>query len=155
MARSASYVIACSGPSACGSVNKTSGLCLVRNRPSEIDFDLNELAIAEGEDLGVPKPSARNRTSLVGHENTIAIGHHVDETEPFYPLAVRPATFEIGRPVDSMIQRAREVEVGGDQRFDRRTILGHVRLITGAGKSNVSFFIHVGIIKLVWISASQ
>src|SRR2546427_11958672 len=42
-------------------------------------------------------------------------------------------------PVDAIVKRTGKVEVIGDERFERRTILADVCLITGAHDGNVSF----------------
>src|SRR2546427_439042 len=73
-----------------------------------------DLALAEDEDLGIPKSTVAFGTPLVRHKNEIAIRHEVDELETLCPLAVGPATFEIRHPVDVIIQWTREVEVIGD-----------------------------------------
>ena len=96
------------------------------NRPSEIHLDVNDLTAAKGEDLGVSKTPAANRNPLIGHENTIAIRHEVDEVEPLCPLAVWPAALEIRRSIDAFVERARGLEVIGDQPFERPPILGDV-----------------------------
>ena len=69
---------------------------------------LNDLAIEEGENLGVPKSPATFRLSLIGDENAILIRQNVDE-----------AACEIRDAIDPIIQRAREVKVVSDSRFDR------------------------------------
>jgi len=115
-----------------GLVDKPSGRCFVGNRPPEVHLDIDDLTTAKGQNLGVAEPPAVYRTCLIRHEHTITIRHEMDEIKHLQPFTVRPAALEIGPSVEVIIERAREMEVIGDQRFERCAILGDVRRIAGA-----------------------
>jgi hypothetical protein len=49
-------------------------------------------------------------------------------------FAVGPAALKIRRPIDTVVERTREVEVFGDPRLDRGTIFPDVGVIAGTSK---------------------
>ena len=67
-------------------------------RPSKINLGFDDLTTAKSENLCIAKPPATNRTSFIGHENSVAMGQEVDELEPLYLFTVRPAVREIRPP---------------------------------------------------------
>src|SRR5437016_13570622 len=74
-------------------------------RPSKINLGFDDLTTAKSENLCIAKPPATNRTSFIGHENSVAMGQEVDELEPLYLFTVRPAVREIRHPVDAIVKR--------------------------------------------------
>jgi hypothetical protein len=66
-------------------VDECSDLRLVRNRPSEIDFDVNDLAVAKGRDFGVAKTLLVHSACLAGHQDMIAMWHDVYKIKALNP----------------------------------------------------------------------
>ena len=83
---------------------------LVRQRPPEIHFDLDDLLAAYQEDLGVAESRAVRAAGLVGNEHAAAGRHHVDEFELRDARAAGPAAFEIGLAIDPVVERAGEAK---------------------------------------------
>jgi hypothetical protein len=131
-------------------VNKGPILSWMGNRPPKIDFNVDDLALAKGQDLGVPKAPAAYAAPLVRDENPIAVRDAADEVEPFCSLAVGPAASEIRRAVNSVVERAGEMEVISDQRFERCSILRNVSLIAGPHDCEVGFAVHT-LLRQRWI----
>jgi hypothetical protein len=57
----------------------------------------------------------------------------MDEFEANDGFTIRPASREVGRPVDPIVERAREMKTFVDQGLDRRPVFVHVGEITRAG----------------------
>ena len=87
----------------------------MRDGPTKIDFDVNDLAFAHGDDLGIAETSPVCVTTFISHEYPVAIGNEIDKVKILDYLAVRPATCKICRPVNPVIKRAGEMEVRSEQ----------------------------------------
>src|SRR5204862_1850313 len=77
--------------------------CFVRNGPSEIDFYLDDLAIAYGQNLSVTEIVTLGALSFVSDEDSIAVSNKIDVVKLLEPGAVGPTTIKISCPVDSVI----------------------------------------------------
>ena len=53
----------------------------MRDGPTKIDFDVNDLAFAHGDDLGIAETSAVCVTTFISHEYPFAIGNEIDKIE--------------------------------------------------------------------------
>src|ERR1700730_7706516 len=95
----------------------------VGDRPAEIHLDLDCLAVAKRHDLRIAEAPAVFVLAFIGYDHAVAIGDEIDEVEAFDTLAVRPTALEIGRSVDAVVERTAEVEIVGEDRLDRRTVL--------------------------------
>src|SRR5206468_6881075 len=87
----------------------------MRYRPTEIDFDVNDLVLAHGDDLGIAEHSTVGFMTFIGHKDTITVDNEIDKLETLHHLTVRPATCKVGRPINPVIKRAGEMEVRRDQ----------------------------------------
>lgn len=105
----------------------------VRHVPAEIDLDLDDLPVANDVHFRILKASAKVRTADIGHVDAFAARDHVDELEIGDPLAVWPAAFEIGLPIEAIVERAREMEILGDEPLHSRAILVDVGEIAPLG----------------------
>src|SRR5580765_7980369 len=103
----------------------------VRQRPAEVNLDVYDLRESSGDDLRVPELIAVRGATLVGDKYIVSVGRHTDESESGNPLAVRPTARKVRRSVDVVVERAGEVEVSSNQRFNRYAILLYIRLIAG------------------------
>src|SRR4029079_10745540 len=101
----------------------------VRDGPAEIHLDIDNLRVADGEDLGVPKSMTVGVASLIRHEDAVAIRHQVDELEARDSLAVWPAATAVRLAVETIVQRAGEMKIVSDDRLERCPVLGHIRVI--------------------------
>src|SRR4030095_1390681 len=128
-----------------GSLEKSSILRLVdqcghrlrvRQRPAEGDLDVYDLRESSGDDLGVPELIAVRGTALVGNKYVVSVGRHTDESEAGNPLAVGPTARKVRRSIDVVVQRAGEVEVSSNQRFNRCAILLYIRLVAGQSSAD-------------------
>jgi len=106
--------------------------CRVRYRPAEIDFDVHDLRVAYRQDLGIAKSMAVAAAALVRDERALADRLEAQEIETGDRVAVRPATLEIRRTIDAIVERTGEVEIGGDERLDGGSVFVDVRLIAPA-----------------------
>src|SRR5215207_194390 len=61
--------------------DEASGGRLMRDRPAEIDLGLDDLAVPNGQDLGIAKALAAVVVPFIGHEHMLAVGHQIDELE--------------------------------------------------------------------------
>ena len=86
----------------------------MRNRPSEIDFDFDDLAVAYCKYFSIAEAAAFGAATFIGDEYPVAVWNKVDVVEIFDPSAIGPATCKIGCAVDSVIERTSKVEVIGD-----------------------------------------
>ena len=86
----------------------------MRNRPSEIDFDFDDLAVAYCKYFRIAEAAAFGAAAFIGDEYPVAVWNKVDVVEIFDPSAIGPATCKIGCAVDSVIERTSKVEVIGD-----------------------------------------
>ena len=80
-------------------------------RIAEIDLDGLELAALEHQALGVPKPVAGHGLAIVEDEGFVAVLDDPFEVVHADSVAVGPAPFEVGRPVDLVVVGASEREV--------------------------------------------
>ena len=92
-------------------IDETAGWRFVRDRPTEIDLDLDNLIAPHSNDLRVAKTMTVGVLPLVGDEDLVTFRDEVDEVERVDPLAIRPAAVEIRRAV---VDRAGKMEVLGD-----------------------------------------
>jgi hypothetical protein len=95
----------------------------VRNRPAEIDFGLDDLAVAHRQNLGVAEGLARCAPPFIGDEDPISVANQVDESETGDRLTGLPASIEIGLAIDAIVERAGEMKIVVDDRFDRPAVL--------------------------------
>jgi hypothetical protein len=108
---------------------------LVRDVPAEVDLGGYDAAAADGQHLGVAETLAVAGLGHVGDENLVPHCDDTDALEAGDLFAVGPAAREIGGAVELVVERAGEVEVFGDQLFQRRPVLFDVGLVTRAGDS--------------------
>src|SRR5580658_703916 len=125
-------------------IDRAAGRRFVGDRPAEIDLGVEDLPVADGEALRVPEALAAGIPSFIGNIDAIAVGHHVDEIEAGDPCAVGPAASEIGGTIDAIVERAGEVEIVGDEQFQRGAVLVDVSLIAPASDSSRVEFWHGG-----------
>src|SRR4029450_11716243 len=81
------------------------------NVPSEVDLGVDQLSVADGQDLAVTKALPTPVPRLVCHEDSVAVAQQIDELESENRLVVRPAPFEVGGAVDPIVERAGEMEM--------------------------------------------
>jgi hypothetical protein len=101
--------------------------------PSEVDLHLANFVTVERENLGVTKPTPIGFRALVGHDDFIADPGEPLELEGLEQSCVRPASFEVPRPIDSYISWAVECEVFRQMLFDEVTI---ARLVSAVAIAN-------------------
>src|SRR6185312_16738686 len=89
----------------------------MRQGPAEIDFDLDDPAVADGQHFGVAERLAAAALADIGRDHLLAVADQADELVAGDPCVVRPAALEIGLPIDAVVERAGEVEVLGDHRL--------------------------------------
>jgi hypothetical protein len=82
----------------------------MRNRPTEVHLDLDDLAVAHGMQLGVAEALLAH-AALVRDEGAIAIDDQAHYVESVDSPAIGPADLEIGRPIEAVVERAGEVEI--------------------------------------------
>src|SRR4029450_3269439 len=99
------------------------------NVPSEVDLGVDQLSVADGQDLAVTKALPTPVPRLVCHEDSVAVAQQMDEFESENRLVVRPAPFEVGRAVDPIVERAGEMEIVSDDALDGRAVAVGVCLI--------------------------
>src|SRR5262245_9499910 len=102
--------------------DEAAGFGLVSDVPAEVDLCVGQLATADRQDLRVAGSPARTRDFIV-HEDSVAVFDHMDEFESADRVAVSPAAFEVDLPIEPIVEWAREVEVLGDQFFERVAVL--------------------------------
>src|SRR5215469_2328904 len=105
---------------------------IVRNRPAEINLDLDDLAIPQRHDFGIAERLSSRTSSFIGHEHAFSIGDEIDEREAGNRFTIFPAPIEIGLAIDAIIARAGEMKITPDKSFDRGAILVDVGLIGAA-----------------------
>ena len=71
-------------------IDETAHWRVVRDRPTEIDFDLDDLVFVHRDDLGIAEPVPMRTTPFIDDEYPVAVGHELDEIETRDVLAVRP-----------------------------------------------------------------
>src|SRR5262249_44176376 len=104
----------------------------VRNGPTEIDFDLDDLLTANRENFRIAKPLSIRGSGDVCDEYLLVVGYHMDKVKPGNRPTVRPAANEVGRSIKAVVERAGEVEVLGYQGFYRCAIFVGISLIASA-----------------------
>ena len=107
-------------------------LGVVGNRPAEIDFDLDDLAVARRQNLGVAEGLAGHAPPFIGDEDSIPVANQIDESEAGDRLAGLPASIEICLAINAIVERAGEMKIVGDDRFDRRAVFRAVGFINPA-----------------------
>jgi hypothetical protein len=112
--------------------DETARLGFVRDGPAEINFHFDDLTFPHGHDFGVTEFLAGRLATLIGHEDSVAVGNEVFILETVDPLAVWPATRKICRAINSVIERTREMKVRGNQFLNASTILLNVGLLRRA-----------------------
>ena len=88
----------------------------VRHVPAEIDFDLDNLPVSNGQHLRVAEASSTVAMADIRHIDAIVAGDDGDEVKAIDPSAVRPAALEIGLSIEAIVERAGEVKVVGEER---------------------------------------
>ena len=73
------------------------------------------------------------RLAFVGDEYGVALLSQANELEADGRFAGWPTTCEIGVAVQAVVQRAREMEVVGDDRFDLGPVVVDIRQLTTPG----------------------
>ncbi|MEO8927206.1 MAG: hypothetical protein ABI306_08585 [Caulobacteraceae bacterium] len=76
----------------------------MENRPAEIDLGLDDLPVANGQDLGVAEALPSGVPTFVGDEDSVPVRDDIDEVEAGDRRAAPPAAGEIGRPVDAVVE---------------------------------------------------
>jgi hypothetical protein len=90
----------------------------VRQRPTKIHLDFNELAMPHCQYFGIAKAFATAATTFVSHEDTLAFLHKVDKSEVGNARTVGPAARKAGPAIETIVARAAEVEVVGNEGLD-------------------------------------
>ena len=83
----------------------------MRDGPTEVNFDLDNLTIANGEALRITEGPAAGTFSLVGNDHIIARFNHADKIKASDELIIRPAALEIGSAVQAVVVRAGEMKI--------------------------------------------
>jgi hypothetical protein len=109
-----------------------SGGRLMWNRPTEVNFNIRDFAFSHSEQFRVPEPLSVICSGLVSHESSVATNDDAFDIELCRGFTIGPAPLEIAFSVDPIVQRAREVKIFGDQRFNRRSVFVGVALKTGS-----------------------
>lgn len=104
----------------------------MRPRPAEIDFGLDDFAVAHRQDFRIAKALAPGRLTFIRDEHAIPLRHEVDEFEIFDRPAVRPAALEVRRAVQAVVERTGEMKIVRDQRLDGCPVLRDVGFVTRA-----------------------
>ncbi len=84
----------------------------MREGPAEVHLDIDDLTVANREDLGVAESVAIRIAPFIRDKDAIAIGTQMNDVEPFDCVAVRPAPSEVRFAVETIVQRAREMKIG-------------------------------------------
>src|SRR5580693_4936518 len=95
----------------------------MRHVPAEIDLDLDNLPVSNGQRLRVAEASSAIAVTDIGHVDAIVARDDGEEVEAGDPSAVRPAALEIGLSIDAIVERTGKVKLLGDEPLDRRAIL--------------------------------
>lgn len=103
----------------------------MRNRPAETHFHIRDLVIPPRKQFRIPERLAAVVPAQIGHERPVSAHHNPFDIGRRHGGAF-PAVLEIGCPVDPVVERAGEVKVGADERFNHRAILVDVALEAGA-----------------------
>ena len=104
----------------------------MRQGPAEIDFGLDDLAVADRQDLGVAERLAAAALADIGGDHLLTIANQADELVSGDPFFVRPAAGEIDFAVDAVIERAGEVEILADHRLGRCAVAVGIGLLASA-----------------------
>ena len=84
--------------------------------------------------MGTSEASSAVAMADIRHINAIVAGDDGDEVEAIDPSAVRPAALEIGLSIEAIVERAREMEILGDELLHSRAILVNVGKIAPPGE---------------------
>src|SRR5262245_46013600 len=95
----------------------------MRQVPTKVHLARIEFAVAYSVHLAVAKPLAGVRERLVNDESALAVLGSADEIEAHEMCAVGPAALKVGRAINGVVERAREMIAGRDQRLDGVAIL--------------------------------
>ena len=95
----------------------------MRQGPAEVDLGFDKLAVSDRQYFRIAKSLAPWSTAFVGHKHAVAVLDAVDEREVGNVFTIGPAAREVGLAVDTIVERAGEVKVLSDERFDDRAIL--------------------------------
>ena len=90
--------------------------------PAEINLDLDDVAVAEQSQSPCSETARHLQCDLEANKDPVAIAHEINEIEIIDPFTVWPATRKISCAVNSVIQRAGEVEICCDQFLNRPAI---------------------------------
>jgi hypothetical protein len=102
---------------------EAAGLRLVRYRPTEVNFYLDNLLLAQGDDFRIAKDLAVRPVTFVGHKHAVTVNDKINKFEIRDLRAVRPATREISLAVNPVINRTRKVEVRRKQSLNGRSLV--------------------------------
>src|SRR5688500_14951056 len=101
---------------------------LMRQIPAEIDFGRHKLAVAHGVHLAIAEALACRGASFVHDEGAVAVVDLMNVVDVRHCRAVRPANPQISRAIERIVDRACEVIVVGEQRFQGGAVLVDVGL---------------------------
>src|SRR5271163_312394 len=104
----------------------------MRQVPAEINFHRDDLASPDSRDLAVTEAMIV-RLRLVNDVRPRAVLKRINLLEFFHFLTIRPASREIGVPIELIVDRARKAVVSGQQCLDRIAIFVDIGLQSGPG----------------------
>src|SRR4029453_1438176 len=130
-------------------IDETAGWRFVRDRPTEIDLDLDNLIAPPSNDLRVAKTMTVGVLPLVGDEDLVIFRDEVDEVEALDPLAVRPAAGEIRRAIKSVVDRAGKMEILCQQLFDCRAVLRDIGFVASTRDRDPGICCHHALLSLI------
>src|SRR5262245_5951271 len=105
---------------------------LVWHLPPEVNLSGDEFTAAHGVDFAVAKTLARRCICFVHNEGAISLLELVNLFEMRHRRAVRPADLEIGRAIERIVDRTREVKVVVEQRLNGGAIFVDISLQAGS-----------------------
>src|SRR5664279_1444887 len=99
---------------------------------AEINVDGFDLVAGESEELGIAEGPAAFGDAGVSDEGLVAFDRYPFEVVTLNPVAVAPAPLEIGGPVDAVVIRAGEAEVGCQRALDGAPVVRQIGGKNGA-----------------------
>jgi hypothetical protein len=119
--------------------NKFADRRLMRKRPTEVHFNVRNLAVLHRPQFGISKPLAIIHSALVDYKSLFVLHDDMLKIDCCHVDAVRPTALEISLPVNPVVQRTGEVKIFADERFNRGPVFVHVALETGVSDSSYFF----------------
>jgi hypothetical protein len=86
-------------------IDEVADRCRMRHGPAKVDFDLDDVTTTQRDNLCVAEAMSIGAAPFVRDELAIAFCDEVDEFEPRRSFTIWPAAFEVGRAIESIVER--------------------------------------------------